>query len=222
MKAFFIAVLLMIIASAASAEETVPSVVAEASTEVPTALSEPIVDPLDLPIIPIQQAIAPIVISNGAARAQEPEPTIPPDPTLPANTTVTASADPNLSRAEFSETRKQVESAATRPDGPRFICRGMEPFWMLRIEKETVEFDVLGTGFTKFTAPSALSSLNSALDVTNFTAKSDSNKTISATVIDANRSGIACSDGLSEQTYTHSVFINFGGKLFDGCCAIER
>ena len=196
MKAFFIGVLLALIASAASAQNTRLEIA---------------------PIVKSSNGGLPILVAEDLSVEPEIQPIQPETPAIDTN------SDPNLVRGEFSSTRKQVEQAALRTNGPRFICRGIEPFWVLKIEQQNVEFDLVGEGFTKFSAPSATPSLNSALAVTNIMAKDDNGKEISALVVDASRSsGVACTDGLSDQTYSHSVFINQSGKIFDGCCWMER
>jgi uncharacterized membrane protein len=186
-KAIFIAILLGLIATAASAEERVE--------------------------------IAPIVILNSGAKNPiesndiqiEPEPT----PVL------TAEADPNLARAEVSSTRKMVEDAL-KDSGPRFICRGVGPFWILKIGDKNIEFDLVGEKFLQFSAPSSSASLNSASMVTNFSSKAENGADISALIVDSQATGAQCTDGMSDQTYSHSVFVNQGGKIYDGCCWMEK
>ncbi len=203
MKALFIAIVLIVIASAAYAE-----VREDVRTDV-------------------RPEIAPIVVLNGGSKNPidsneiqfEPDPT--PAPTKADENVLTAAADPNLIRTEISSTRKMVEDAL-KAGGPKFICRGVGPFWILKIGEENVEFDIVGEKFLQFSAPASSSSVNSAASVTNFTAKAGNGADINALIVDSQATGVACSDGMSDQQYSHSVFINQGGKIFDGCCWMEK
>jgi uncharacterized membrane protein len=194
-KALFIAIVLIIIASAAYAE--------------------------------VRPEIAPILVLNGGTKNPiesneiqfEPDPT--PAPVKAEELVLTASADPNLIRTETSSTRKMVEEALKK-SGPKFICRGVGPFWILKIGEENVEFDIVGEKFLQFSAPASSSSVNSAASVTNFTAKATNGADINALIVDSQATGVACSDGMSDQQYSHSVFVNQSGKIFDGCCWMER
>lgn len=209
MRAFFIAALVTLIATAASAQsplELAPIVMAASGSTNKDAQS---------PSETSQEAeiaILPLGMPADAGSAQ---------PTPAADTTPPSVISKPV---EKSSLRLQVEAAATRSlMGPRFICRGTEPFWVLRIEQTAISFDKAGEGVSQYATPEAAPSENSALAVTNFAAKNEKNELINALVVDTQMNGgVRCTDGIQDQEYSHSVFIIRNGEVFDGCCWMER
>ncbi|MCM2280772.1 MAG: hypothetical protein NDI61_02875 [Bdellovibrionaceae bacterium] len=107
--------------------------------------------------------------------------------------------------------------------GPRFVCQGMTPMWTLKIESTHMNFNQSGYAPVLYSAPGASPSQNSGAAVTNFSAVTQSGSPLSALVVHTRHSGSAsCSDGHSDQAYEFSVFVNREGRIFDGCCWIER
>lgn len=112
---------------------------------------------------------------------------------------------------------------AMRTASPRFVCRGTAPFWTLKIENSHMDFEQTVVGSTRFSAPQASPSENSDLAVTSFSGTAQDGSNLSALVVNARlNGGVACTDDMSDQTYEYSVFLNRTGRIFDGCCWIER
>ncbi len=131
-----------------------------------------------------------------------------------------ASASPQAPLASNSS----ASVIPAQASGPRFICRGTRPFWILSVEQNKMSFEISGRGTSiNYSGPFATPSENSANAVTNFAGAGTDGSVLTALIVDARHNGgFACNDGSSEQTYEYSVFICRGTEVYDGCCWLER
>jgi uncharacterized membrane protein len=94
--------------------------------------------------------------------------------------------------------------------GSDFTCGGTEPFWSLYLVGNEVSLSMpLGDEPTKEQVISRINATNIAEDVA-FVIKTE---TASLTIIAG-----ACSDGMSEDIYTHHIVYNSGDSMIYGCC----
>lgn len=116
-----------------------------------------------------------------------------------------------------------TDTAAATENKTRYVCRGTNPFWTLKIEQNHLDFDLAGQNVKSYAVPNAPSA-NSAQSILHFAGTGESSAdTLSATVINTRlTTGLACNDGMSEQAYDFSVIVLQSGKVSDGCCWLER
>lgn len=125
------------------------------------------------------------------------------------------------SGAPTSESSSGLASGTST--GPRFVCQGMNPMWTLKIENTHMELNQSGFDTVRFSAPDAAPSQNSGAAVMHFSGDRPNSTSLGVMVVNARlNGGVSCSDGHSDQEYEYSTFFSHEGRVFDGCCWIER
>ena len=112
-------------------------------------------------------------------------------------------------------------SAVLASDSVKLKCTGTEPDWNISVDGQTVVYksptNLKGTTYLNAYNTEAAGMVAGNGFQVNASTKRNIQK-ITLSVIKAGSEG--CSDGMSEDPYTHSVLVNVGGKLLLGCCNI--
>lgn len=93
-------------------------------------------------------------------------------------------------------------------------CAGTEPFWHIDIKGKTLEYSSPETPEgAKFTVTTIQEAAGAPTDL----AKVIKTQFTSLTIV----RGSDCTDGMSEQTYTHHAVYEIGGSVLYGCCNMK-
>lgn len=96
---------------------------------------------------------------------------------------------------------------------PSLKCFGTEPFWGITTKDSTLSLDNFGENAEKFTINSVTAAVGTQEGwATLITAK---NEKSSISLIAKKES---CNDGMSDEEYTYSAYVQTGDALLIGCC----
>lgn len=90
-------------------------------------------------------------------------------------------------------------------------CGGTEPFWSMKIEDRFMFFNHPDLGETNYVILREMQSMGTK-DPTLVI------KSMGLRAIAVIRPNPACSDGMSEEKYTHDIVLIRGNDVFTGCC----
>lgn len=93
-------------------------------------------------------------------------------------------------------------------------CGGTEPFWAVTVKNGKMTFS---SPESPQDAVSAVVSTREAAGMIAGTATVVKTKNSTLTVV----RGADCSDGMSEETYTHHAIYDADGTVFSGCCKVQ-
>ncbi len=95
-----------------------------------------------------------------------------------------------------------------------FSCFGTEPFWSASIKGNQVTLNMLGTDEVRATKIESVKNANGTGH--NFAFVIETDKNMSLNIIQGQ-----CSDGMSDNVYSHQILLNDNGNVFFGCCNLK-
>lgn len=97
-----------------------------------------------------------------------------------------------------------------------YICSGTEPFWGMKIKGDKLSYDYYGENEVNKTEKILSKKLMAARPESFGVVAKTRNVTATITLNDQ------CSDGMSDQTYSHSVVLDAKAEsvVFEGCCNV--
>lgn len=99
-----------------------------------------------------------------------------------------------------------------------FDCGGTEPFFNVKIRGKRLEYNdpLVSSKVKKYntSGPRDAAGLSSG----NVFTYTDKNKTILLTLLNSTMAGGTCSDGMSEQVYSHHLILVQDDHTYYGCC----
>jgi Predicted membrane protein len=115
--------------------------------------------------------------------------------------------------ARFLAVDPYASPAAPPEDDLR--CSGTEPFWGLKLSRTAVHFTPIDGGAQKWGRGPTQAAANRTQPWT-IEATGTGGRTVAVMVLQRT---LACSDGMSEQTYAYDVVLHLlGGPTYSGCC----
>ncbi len=116
-----------------------------------------------------------------------------------------------LSGYQCTGTSGNASKSVARSAQLTYICRGTEPFWLLKIDTTTITFLLASADQVIYPKPDATMSGDSIIYETIYDA-GDYESRLRVAILKQ-----TCSDGMSDYVYPHAVRVERDGEVFTGC-----